>query len=274
VRDRVGKERAQLGLGDRGERDERLHRLVALLALLANEEQPLRGARPRERGVGRRLEAGAAAELGEPRGLGARCGVELRLREPRLARAQRDVGVRGVGGDDDAGVVPERVGAVESLGRGVARRTVAAEDVELPACPQLGARARPERQAEIRAAAPGVRAGVERWHERCVRRGAARLGFGDARAGARDRRARLLGGIDQAREQRIVELRPPAPQLADGTAMRQRRLPRRRDLRWRRGDGRGATGEGETEGDSEERRCEGGRRHGGRKSTATPRTPR
>ena len=68
-------------------------------------------------------------------------GVEPRLREQRLAGAQREVLVRGLGGDDDAGVVPRRAGAFEPRLGGVAGGAVAAEDVDLPARLQADARA-------------------------------------------------------------------------------------------------------------------------------------
>ena len=243
---------AQLGLGQAGEGDERLHGLLALLALLLRDQQALGGAGPRQRGIGARLEAALHAELGQARRLVARGRVEASLRQQRFAGAQAEVLVRGLGRHGHPRVVPRRGGAFGASVGGRARGPRAAEQVELPARLRADRFARAGRQRDVLAAANDVGRRVERRQLRRARSGHPRARLGDACTGAGDGRARRFGGIDQAREERIVELGPPAAQLGRPTALRQRLEPRRsHGARGRRrvGRDRGAGAAGEREGD-------------------------
>ena len=203
--------------------------------------------------LARRLEAGLHAELGQARGLGARRGVEPRLREQRLAGAQREVQVRRLGGDDDARVVPRRAGALEPRLGGVARGAVAAEHVDLPARLQADACARAGRHADVLAAArrrwPLASSDGSSAAPAAARRA---LRIGDPRGGARDRRARRAraasirrassGSSNCVHQRRSSPTSPPCGSGACQAGATTGSEPaRRRSRRSRPGRGRGRT---------------------------------
>ena len=217
ARRRRGELRAQVGLGDAGERDQRLHVCSHCSPCCVDEDAALRRAGARQRGVGARLEAALHAELGQARRLGARrrrrgaparaaprrraarrTGSPSRRRRrrarratsrrrpraaPRRRRARRGCGRRRRSPSSPAGRCLRSctVGSAEVLAAARPALAVASSD---------GSSAAPA--AARRARASAIRA-----------------------RGARDRRARGARRRRQAGEQRVVELRPPAAQLAD-----------------------------------------------------------
>ena len=216
----------------------------------------LRRAGARQRRVGARLEAALHAQLGQARRLGARA-ASRRACASSASQARRakywfavSAATTTRASCHDAPAPSSRASAASRAARLPPNRSISQLACRpTPALVAATGRLTSWRPRLALAVASSVGSSAAPAAVRVARASAMRA------RGAGDRRARGFGGVDQAGEQRVVELRPPAAQLGDVAVVRQRRLPRRRDggLGAARRPGRGAAGQAEGEGERHRR---------------------
>ena len=207
---------------------QRLQQHVAVGALGDGAVAGVGGGAVGQGAIGRRFEADANLFARQRRGLFLRARVLFEHGALRLAGAQRDIGLRHLGGQADAGVVPTERGL---LGARLCRGNFGprgAEEVDFPL--RVGGGAGLGR-GHVVAGGIGAAAGLcvqrQRGPPPCFGVAQARPRLADARQRQGDARVAGLRLPDEHGQQRVVEAAPPVGQRERIAAMRQRCVPGR-----------------------------------------------